>query len=153
MRGAGKQSGFSYWKRSWHKWFVLAAAGIQLLSLWMNLREYRAISAAGVFSASELTGYAVSKMWLCMINGLLAGSFLGVFLIGMFAQSQRMARLSDGVLLLLLFFVWGAAGVALRPFPSVREGFFWALILLTAFGGAVYSFWQCQKLGTAAQDE
>ena len=45
---------FTYWKRPWHKWLILAAAVLQLLSLWLDLRQYRQIVDARVFSAAEM---------------------------------------------------------------------------------------------------
>lgn len=105
MRG-GKQDGFTYWKRPWDKWLILAAALLELLSLWMNLQEYNRISAAGFLSASEWADYAAQKGLQCGLNGILATSFFGIFFIGAFVRSQRRARLAAGVLLLLLALAW-----------------------------------------------
>ncbi len=140
-----KRDGFSYWKRPWYKWLILATAILQLLCLWMNIREYHRIFTAGILSASEWAGYAASKKWQCAINGVLSSCFLGTFLIGIFAQSQRAARLAESVLLLLLSLAWGAAGFVLHLFTPSMKGLFWVLILLIAFGGAVHGFWQYRK--------
>jgi len=145
MRGEEKQEGFSYWKRPWHKWLILAAAVLQLLCLWMNIQEYHSISAAGILSASQWADYAASKIWQCAMNGVMLTCFFGTFLIGVFVQSQRAARLAEGVLLLLLSFAWGAAGFALHLFSPDLRGLFGVLILLIAFGGAVYDLWRCRK--------
>jgi len=144
MYNADKQDRFSYWKRPWQKWFVLIAAILQLLCLWMNIQEYKEISSIPIFSASELASFAASTKWQCAINGVLLGCFSGTFLIGIFAKSQRAARLAEGILLLALFVAWGAAGFVLRPFPPNMR-LFWALMLLIAFGGAIYSLWQYRK--------
>ena len=54
-------NGFTYWNRPWQKWAVLTAAVLQLLCLWMNIREYNSISAAGILSASQWAEYAAQK--------------------------------------------------------------------------------------------
>lgn len=145
MRGGENQDGFSFWKRPWHKWLILAAAILQLLCLWMNMREYSDISAAGILSDSEWADYAASKIWECAMNGLLLSCFSGTFLIGIFVQSQRAAWLAEGVYLLLLSFAWGLTGFALHLFSPDRKGLFVVSILLIAVGGAVHSFYQYRK--------
>ena len=69
---------FSYWKRPWHKWLILAAAVLQLLNLWLNLRQYRQVVAAGVFSAAEMASYAHDTALRCAFSGLLAACFFAV---------------------------------------------------------------------------
>lgn len=145
MYGGKKRDGYTYWKRSWHKWLILAAAILQLLCLWMNVREYREYAAAGILSASAWAVYAAQKIWQCALNGVMAACFSGVFLIGMFAQSQRAARLAEGVLLLLLAAACGGAGMALHLFSRSGKGLLWVLILLIALGGAAYDLWQYRK--------
>ncbi len=145
MNGTEKQDEFTYWKRSWHKWLILAVAIIQLLCLWMNIQEYNRIFTVGILSTSEWADYAASKNWQCAINGVMAGCFLGTFLIGIFAKSQRTARLAEGVLLLFLFFVCGTIGFTLHLFSLSGKGLVWILILLIAFGGAIHNFWQYRK--------
>ena len=101
-------SDFTYWKHSWHKWGILVAAILQLLALWMNIREYSNISRIGILSTVEWTSYASQKYWQCAINIVLIICFLGTFLIGAFARSRKGARLGEAFLLLLLAFAWGA---------------------------------------------
>lgn len=143
----GKRDGFTYWKRPWDKWLILAAAILEILSLWMNLQEYNRISAAGFLSASEWADYAAQKGLQCGLNGILAASFFGIFLIGAFARSQRRARLAEGVLLLLLALAWGAVGAASHLALRNGQGFLWGLLLLLAFGAAAYKFWRYRKTG------
>jgi len=148
MRGEESQNEFSYWKRPWHKWLILAAAILQLLGFWMNLREYHDISAAGILSASGWAEYAAAKMWQCAMSGILFICFSGMFLTGLFVRSQRAAHLAEGVLLLLLFFAWGTAGLALHLFSPGAKRLFGVLILFIALGGAVHSFWKYGKKET-----
>ena len=145
MRNIKSHSEFTYWKRPWHKWLVLVAALSQLLCLWMNIQEYNNISRAGVLSVSELTSYVSQKNWQCAINGVLATCFLGTFLIGIFARSQKGVRLSEGLLLLCLALAWGVAGFTLHFISLSYKGIFWLLILLIAFGGAVHNILQYHK--------
>lgn len=136
---------FTYWKRPWHKWLVLAAALLQLLCLWMNIQECNDISKAGILSASEWADYVAQKNWQCAINGMMAACCLGTFFVGLFVRSQKEARLIDGLLLLFLALAWGVTGVALQLISLSGKGLFWLLILLIAFGGAAHSLLQYYK--------
>ena len=68
MRDTGKSENFTYWKRPWHPWLILAAGILQLLCLWMNVREYGNVSGAGVLSDLEWERYAAQKGLQCVCN-------------------------------------------------------------------------------------
>ena len=138
-------NGFTYWNRPWQKWAVLTAAVLQLLCLWMNIREYNSISAAGILSASQWAEYAAQKSFQCVLNGMVAAYFSGIFLIGILVHSQKAARLAEGILLLLLAFAWGAAGFALPLFSLNGRGIFGVLLLVLMLAGAAYGLWQYRK--------
>ena len=117
---------FTYWKRPWHKWLILAAAVLQLLSLWLDLRQYRQIVDARVFSAAEMASYTHDTALRCAFSGLMAACFFAALLIGLLARSKRAARMAEGVLLL-----------ALGLFTQGWDGFLCRLVLgLTLCGGA-----------------
>lgn len=137
-----KQEEFSYWKRPRAKWFVLAGGIIELLALWLNVREYNRVAAAGIFSPAAWADYADSKIHLCASNGILAILFLGSFLVGNLARSQRSARRAEGRLLL---FTALAAGIVLCLSPAEGSAVFWAAVMLACLGGAAYSFWKYRK--------
>lgn len=145
MHDMKKSNGFTYWKRPWHKWLILATAVLQLLCLWMNIREYHNVSAAGILSVSEWASYAAQKNFQCALNGMMAACFLGIFLIGILAHSQKVARPAEGILLLLLAFAWGVTGLALRLFSLSGKGLFGVLILILALGGAAYDLLKYRK--------
>ena len=90
-------NGFTYWKRPWYQWLILAAAILQLLCLWMNLQEYHDLSAVGILTGSAWADYAAQKRSQCALNGLLAACFSGHFLIGICAHSPKAARLAEGI--------------------------------------------------------
>lgn len=113
MSNMRQSESFRYWKRPRHKWFVLTAAILQLLCLWMNAQEYQKIAKAGILSASEWARFAAQKILQCGFNSLTAAIFLGIFLIGALARSQRAARLAEGWLMLGLAAAWGGHGT--RP--------------------------------------
>lgn len=135
-----KQEEFSYWKRPWGKWFTLAGGIFELLALWLNVREYNRIAAAGIFSPAAWADYADSKIHLCASNGILAILFLGSFLVGNLARSQRSARRAEGLLLLIL-----ALGMGIVLCLSDDGAVFWVCMMLICLGGVVYSFWKCRK--------
>ena len=137
---------FSYWKRPWHKWLILAVAVLQLLNLWLNLRQYRQVVAAGVFSAAEMTSYAHDTALRCAFSGLLAACFFAALLIGSFARSKRMARMAEGLLLLALGLAWGITCGILGLFTQGLDGLLCRLILGLIFCGGAYCLrpWQCK---------
>lgn len=141
MSAMRQSENFRYWKRPRHKWFVLATAILQLLCLWMNAREYQEIAKAGILSASEWARFAAQKILQCGFNSLTAAIFLGIFLIGALARSQRAARLAEGWLMLGLAAAWGAMGLALQRTSPGGYGIFWSLLLLLLLGGGVYTLW------------
>lgn len=128
---------FTYWKRPWHKWLILAAAVLQLLSLWLDLRQYRQIVDARVFSAAEMASYTHDTALRCAFSGLMAACFFAALLIGLLARSKRAARMAEGVLLLALGLAWGLLCGALGLFTQGWDGFLCRLVLgLTLCGGA-----------------
>lgn len=142
VQDRGQAERFTYWKRPWHKWIILAAAALQLLCLRMNVQEYGRLSGSGIFSGSEWERYAVANNFKCAVNGMAAAGFLGIFLIGLLTRSQKSARLTEGLLLLFWALAWGAAGLVLSLTSPGGNRIVWAFILLLTLGGGIYSLWQ-----------
>lgn len=134
--GGKSEANYTYWKRPWHKWIILAAALIQLLCLWMRIQEYGLISRTGISGTPEWADYTAQVNWQCALNGLMAVCLLGYFLIGVFARTKKEAGFAGGLLLLLLALAWGAAGFGLHLLSSASRMFLWSLLLLTAIAGA-----------------
>lgn len=138
----GPAATFTYWKRPWHKWIILAAALLQLLALWMNVREYMDIFRAGIFSSSGWADYAAGKSVQIALSGMLSALFFGIFLIGDLVRGQRSARRAEGLLLLFLALVWGVLGF-LSPLTSPgSDRALWVLVLLFELGGGAASLWR-----------
>ena len=140
---SSQTNGFSFWKRPVHKWFVLLAGLLNLLSLWLSIREYRRIAAAGILSPSQWSEYTAQKHWQFALSGMLVLYFFGEFLLGYFVRCQRSAQLANGVLLLLLASLWGAAGFGMHlAVPGWREGL-WLSLLILALICALSNFRNC----------
>lgn len=134
-----EQRQFQYWQWPGLRWLVLAAGGLQLVSLAMQIGDWQAIAGAGIFSAEEWQRYCAREALHCGCSGLMAAGFLGCFVIGQRAKSRRAARRAEGVLLLALAVVWAVGGIGLRmAFPvPLGQGLFQLAVLaaLTAGGG------------------
>lgn len=137
-----KPSSYTYWKRPWQKWLVLIAGLLQVATLWLLVQEYRDVAAAGILSSTAWESYAVQQSFTCAINGMTATVFLGIFLIGTFARSRKMARMAEGTFLLVLALVWGVVGFVLRLTTQGGIRISWALLLVAALVGSVFTFWK-----------
>lgn len=145
MHNVGENPDCRYWRRPWHKWIILTVAILQLLFLWMEIREREELFTAGIFSAPTWESYAARSNFSCAVHGLTAALFLGVFLIGLLAGSRRSARLAEGLLLLLLALAWGTAGATLGLASQDGGKLLWAFFLLLTLGAGVYDLWKCRK--------
>lgn len=140
-----KSENYTYWKRPWQKWIVLIAGVLQIISLSLNIQEYKDVAGTRIFSSSVWDSYAVQQSFQCAINGFSAALFLGVFLIGIIARSKKVARIAEGVLLLVLALVWGGVGFVLRITSQNGIKIIWGLLLLLTFCGGVYNLWKRQN--------
>ena len=76
---------FSYWKHPYQKWLLFLAGVIQLLCLFLNVREfpeYRHLLEIGFLNASQWESYFVGQCMQCALNILLIVLFFGCLLIG-----------------------------------------------------------------------
>lgn len=139
---------FSYWKHPYQKWLLFLAGVIQLLCLFLNVREfpeYRHLLEIGFLNASQWESYFVGQCMQCALNILLLVLFFGCLLIGRFARSAPSARRAEGILLLCKAALWGVAGLLLR-FPAFGTTcFIWGLILIALLCCGAFSLWKSHK--------
>lgn len=133
---------FTYWKRPWVKWCVLAGAVLQLAAMEMKLREYRTVVDSGVFSEQVRAEYIAGTRLSLACSGLLAAMLLGAFCIGCLARSKRQARLAESVLFLVLAAAWAGAYFLLGMHT---RGLIWTVFLVMLLGSGGYSFWEWKK--------
>ena len=144
----GTQS-YAYWKKSWAKWCLFTAGLLQLLALWMSLSDYWEVSSIWnhIMSEDAWKSYASQTILSCSIKAFAAVLFFGILIVGRAAHSEKAARRGEGILLLVLALLWGAAGAC---FPLLRfsgQGhFWWLLLLLMALSGGVFSLRKSRKL-------
>ena len=135
-------TGYTFWKRPWGKWCVLAGAVLQLAAMEMKLREYRTVVDSGVFSEQVRAEYIAGTRLSLACSGLLAAMLLGAFCIGCLARSKRQARLAESVLFLVLAAAWAGAYFLLGMHTRGR---IWAFFLVMLLGSGGYSFWEWKK--------
>ena len=123
----------SGWRRPWHRWCVLAAGLLQLCVLRSYIQEWRQLAA--LVSPEELD--AAHMGFRCGLCGLLAGIFLGEFLIKSLVSSQRGNRLAEGILLLSLTIAW----IVVRAVLPIYW-IWWAFYFLLLLCGSIWSFWK-----------
>lgn len=133
---------FTFWKRPWGKWCVLAGAVLQLAAMEMKLREYRTVVDSGVFSEQVRAEYIAGTRLSLACSGLLAAMLLGAFCIGCLARGKRQARLAESVLFLVLAAAWAGAYFLLGMHT---RGLIWAFFLVMLLGSGGYSFWEWKK--------
>lgn len=135
---------FIYWKRAWQKWLTLAAGVLQVISLWLNMQKYREIAKVKdlIFSSAAWTDYALQQTFLCTFNGFSAAFFFGIFFVGILARSQKAARISEGLIVLILTFLWGGIGFILPIRSQIGITILWVGLLLSLFVGSMYALWK-----------
>ena len=146
MRYMRKSDDFTYWKRPWQRWLVLVTGIFQVISLSLNIQEYKDIVQAGIFSSTACDSYSVEQSFQCAINGLTAAIFLGIFLIGIFVRSQKGARKAEGIFLLVVALIWGIVGFVLQLTSQSGIRNIWGLLLIVLFGGSIYTFWNSRNI-------
>lgn len=140
MKKETQDTGYTFWKRPWGKWCVLAGAVLQLAAMEMKLREYRTVIDSGVFSETARAEYIAGTRLSLACSGLLTAMLLGEFLVGCLVRSKKQELLAEGVLLLALSAAWAAAYWALDLYSTRgRTGIFFLVLLL---GGAGYCLWK-----------
>ena len=140
---------YTYWKKPWAKWCVLAAGLLQLLALWMNLNDYRRVSAVWehIMSEDAWKSYALETLFSCSLEGFMAALFFGCLLAGGLARSERTARRNDGIMLLIWAMLWGAARLCFPQLQYIgREIFWWWFLFFVALGGGIFSLFRSRKL-------
>lgn len=145
MEKTQQKESFSYWKRPYQKWIVLAAAVFQLVALAMNLKDLGEIAGSGALSDSERELYLIEKSLQCAIFAMTTLLFFGGFLIGCFVKSHRAARTAEGGMLVCLTLAWGVAGGVLHLATAEESQMLWGFILVLAIGGSIYSFWKARN--------
>ena len=144
-----KTRSYTYWKKPWAKWCVLAAGLLKLLALWINLNDYRQVSSVWdqIMSEDAWKSYASNMLFNCSLNGFMVLMFFACLLNGSLARSERTARRNDGITLLLWAVLWGAARLCFpQLWYSGQKRFWWLLLLLMALGGWVFSLCKSRKL-------
>ena len=80
---------FSYWKKPWHKWMVLAVGAMQLPLLYTKIQDYKKIIKADIFSPQELSQYIMQQKFSCMVTILAAVCFFVTFLSVHFLKAKK----------------------------------------------------------------
>lgn len=136
---------FSYWKYSYQKWMILIVGILQVICLILNIQEYQKVEEAAIFSGSKWSEYAAQQILQCLIHGILAVEFLGIFGIGILVRSRKSAHLWEGILTLLIAVVWGVTGLWFSLTSSMLSAVIWIVFLVLASGYSIFSFWRSRQ--------
>ena len=102
------------WKKSWHKWVVLTAGIVQLISFFVDVNEYREIANSGIFSDTAWEMYAMLKREQFSIKLLSAVCLLIVFVIGIFAKDKITLKRAEIFALLSILIIWVVIGICFQ---------------------------------------
>lgn len=143
-----KTRSYTYWKKPWAKWCVLAAGLLQLLALWINLNDYRQVSSVWdqIMSEDAWKSYASQTILSCSIKAFTAALFFGILIVGGAARSEKAARRGEGITLLLWAVLWGAARLCFPQLWYSGQKLFWWLLFITALVGGILSLCKSRKL-------
>ena len=135
-----EQTPFTYWKRPYHQWVVLTTGLLQLLCLFLNLKNLNDVIRVGLMDPH----YNVLQ---CALSGMMAGIFLGMFVVGRLSKSRRSAQIAGAVLpsLLLLVWLWVGLGLELALIPETRGIWLFLAVLIPL--GILYFPWKAKNVG------
>ena len=102
------------WKKPWHKWVVLTAGIVQLISFFVDVNEYREIANSGIFSDTAWEMYSMLKREQFSIKLLSAICLLIVFVIGTFAKDKITLKRAEMFALLSIFIIWVIIGICFQ---------------------------------------
>ena len=140
---------YTFWRKPWHKWLILAVAVLQMVGLWFQIQDYRAISQNEVrtklFSQSAWESYATQQHFHFAISSLIIGVVLFCFFLGFFAKSKKIAELSTGILLIVFSFIWCLISFFIPIFTEISMTIFWGVFLIILLVGGIHSIWQSKK--------
>lgn len=134
---------FSYWKKPWHKWMVLAVGAMQLPLLYTKIQDYKKIIKADIFSPQELSQYIMQQKFSCMVTILVAVCFFVTFFIGSFSKSKKAAKLAESI---LMFGLAGILSAGIIIWHKAIYGLWlWAVILCFIWGINILTIFQLWK--------
>ncbi len=135
---------FSYWKKPYQKWVLLFGASLLSISLWLRVKDFVTISnldiRTKIFSQSGWESYLLQQYFQFAISVFLISLFFGSFIIGSFATSSKIARTSEGILMISLAFLWCIIGLLIGVSNDIITLVIWIIILIATLLGGIYSF-------------
>lgn len=133
-------------RKPWHRWVLLAAAAIELWSIWYGIQEYQRISSLQIFAVESFTVWASSNHLQRLLFGSLAATCLFYFFTWNVPPQSRHMYLLECIWVGLLIVAW-IASLWLLPFHALpyKGQILWgiAALLLASLPG--YSIWQYFK--------
>ena len=147
MKNSKASEPFTYWKRPWGRWIVLAAAAAQLICLWQSISDYQTISELGdsIFSADAFEKWKTEQLFQCSLYGIATVIFLGAFLIGTLSHSKRTATMAEGFLLFLIGISWLMTGL-IFDFVSLKNWkILWLLVIGCMVAVGIYCIWESRR--------
>ncbi len=138
---------FTYWRKPWHKWIVLALVVIEIVCVLHLWDEYRFVcdNATKLFAEEAFKAYQINQIFTMLLFSLCAFTFFACFVVGMFAKTRKAARLSEGVFFAVMAIAWIAASFVVPFIVPGGPRFRWGMLLVVLIGAAVYSYMESRK--------
>ncbi len=145
-----KNETFSYWKKPYQKWLLLLGSILLLTTLYFRIQDFITISNPEIrnelFSQSGWENYLMQQYFSFAMNSIIISIFLGCFIIGCVVKSEKVARRSEGILLISLGGIWCIIGLLIGISTDVIALLIWIILLISILIGGIYSFWKSRRL-------
>ena len=131
---------FSYWKKPWMKWLTLVVGLMQFPMVFEKMREMRIVGTTQIFTAEKLSEYMVRMKFGCITTFVVGIGFIGIFLIGTFAKSERQARIAEALLLIAIAVILSIGATVFGT------DIVWTVILCLVWAVSIYTLVKALKI-------
>lgn len=127
------------------RWPLLVVGLCQLLNLHREIREYRQVEAAGIFSDAAWEAYRLDQMLIRTAYALLAFLLLGMFFISLLCRTPRSTKIAQTLLFFLSALALAVSGIFLDWTAQLQTCGLWIVSLALLLGCCLYNLLKKEK--------
>ena len=145
MKHPERKENHIVWKKSWHKWIVLAAGIIQVIGFFIDVSEYREVANAGIFSDTAWEMYSMLSREKLSIKLLSAVCLLIVFIMASFIKDKATLKRAELAALIVVLIIWVVIGICFQLISSDHSQMIFSAFCLLIGGAIIYMLLKKKK--------